>query len=285
MSAFWRLKVGMLAAALSCLVIASAWAEREIEREYEGTAQSARTADQSDQTRQQGQQYRAQFRGTPGSKQNEPVQQFVVACLLDKNRGEVELGQYAQQQSQNPKVKEFARMLVEDHQKIVQQLEQLQGNQGTRSATSPSLGTTQSDAQRRAADTTRIPGSSDAGQPEQGLTATRTAGQQDAAVQQLIQIDHQINERFGQAVREELQQKQGAEFDKCFVGSQIASHMHSLAALEVLSQQGPDQVRQLAQQAEPKVREHLEHAKQLMKQLDSMNPTSQAERQSTRTQR
>jgi hypothetical protein len=59
-----------------------------------------------------------------------------------------------------------------------------------------------------------------------------------------------------------------------------------LAALEVIEQQGPDQLRQIAQQAQPTVEQHLQHAKQLMKQLEGASPSrSQAERQPSRTQR
>jgi predicted outer membrane protein len=288
MSALSKVKLGMLAAGLSCLLIGSAWAEREVEREYEGQSQAAQSQQSAtQQARQQGQQYTAQYRGTQiGASQDEPIKAFLVACLLQKNRGEVELGKFAQQQSQDPQVKEFAQMLVRDHQKIVEQLEQLDHGQSAQSTTSTT--TSQLDAQRQPADTTRLPGSSAAGQPARnqqdlGLTANRAGSQHDAAIQRLLQIDRQINERFGQAVREELQQKQGAEFDKCFVAGQIGAHMHSLAALEVLSQQGPEKLRQVAQQAEPTVRQHLEHAKQLMKQLEGSS-TSQAERP-LRTQR
>jgi len=65
-------------------------------------------------------------------------------------------------------------------------------------------------------------------------------------------------------------------------------HIHALAALEVLGQQSQGQLAQVAQQARPKVQQHLDHAKQLMKQLDQQSGgsnDSQAERSSSRTQR
>jgi predicted outer membrane protein len=95
-------------------------------------------------------------------------------------------------------------------------------------------------------------------------------------------------------VKEDLQQKSGAEFDKCFVGTAIAAHMHALAALEVISQQSQGQLAKVAQEAQPTVQQHLEHAKQLAKQLDSQSNTSssssgssnsQADRSSSRTER
>ena len=101
-----------------------------------------------------------------------------------------------------------------------------------------------------------------------------------------MQIDRQIVERQTQATREELQQKTGAEFDKCFVGTAIVAHVHMIAALEVIEQQGQGQLAQIAEQARPVAEQHLKHAKQLMKQLEARASTSssQAERP-TRTQR
>ena len=57
------------------------------------------------------------------------------AACWQKNKCEVEFAQLAQQQSQNPQVKEFAQMLEQDHQKIVQQLEPLAGGQAGQTTT------------------------------------------------------------------------------------------------------------------------------------------------------
>jgi predicted outer membrane protein len=287
------MRVGLLAAGLSCLMIGNAWAEREVEGEYAREGQSAQSQQSTAEraaTEQQGQQYTAQFRGTqPAAESNKEVEQYFATCLLKQNEAEVEIAQFAQQQTQNPEVKQFAQMLVQDHRQLIQKLQPLAGQHGARS-NAPSLGAqSQTDAQRQASDTTRLPGASAAGQPNrnvnQNLTGIHEAGQPNAALHEVAQIQEKIGERCVQALREELQQKEGAEFDKCFVGSQVSGHMHMLAELEVLEQQGPDQVKQIAQQARPKVQQHLEHAKQLMKQLESSSPTSQAERQPSRTQR
>jgi predicted outer membrane protein len=120
------------------------------------------------------------------------------------------------------------------------------------------------------------------GQNAAELTATNRAAAKDSVVDHLLALDRQIVERSTQAAKEDLQQKEGAEFDKCFVGAQIVGHTKMLAALEVLQQQGPEQIQQLAQQAQPNVQKHLEHAKQIMKQLEAAGPTdSRAARRPT----
>jgi predicted outer membrane protein len=246
-------------------------------------------------------------RGQAGG-QNQDAERFLAGCLLANNQSEVELGQFAQQQSQNPEVKKFAQQMVQDHQKLVEQLQQLAGQQSGQTSLRTSTNTSQDlsasgqiDAQRQPGDTTRLPGSSAAGQTESRTARDSTAaletqtrqsrtaagGSQDSgAIEQLMQIDRQIVERHTQAVREDLQQKSGVEFDKCYVGSQVAAHVHMLAALEVIGQQQQGQLAQVAQQAQPTVQEHLEHAKHLMKQLEGGARTgAQAERQSPQSPR
>jgi len=107
------------------------------------------------------------------------------------------------------------------------------------------------------------------------------------SLQMAAQIDKQIADRKLQMAKEELQQKSVAEFDKCYIGMAIGAHGHMVAALEVIGQQSQGQLAQLAQQAQPKTQEHLDHAKMLMKELEiqSANSGAQAERSSSRKQR
>ena len=106
------------------------------------------------------------------------------------------------------------------------------------------------------------------------------------AVHQLMQIERQINERCLQMARDELQQKSGAEFDKCYVGNAIGAHAHALAALEVIGKQTQGTLAQVAQQAQPTVQQHFDHAKQLMKQLEGQSSATgtQAQRETNRTE-
>lgn len=307
MSAFGRMHWGVAAAGFMCLVAGSAIAQREAE-ERAATQSRDNTSDraiteQSDQSTQlQQNRGRTTQRTRLGERnvqrqaggQTQEVEKFLAGCLLSKNKAEIEFAQLAQQQSQNPQVKQFAQMLEQDHQKIVQQLEQLAGGQAGQTSTrtdSQSQSNTasgQNDAQRQPSDATRLPGSPGATPTTRSQTQTQSYGSQNMSgpFAQLAQIEKQIGERQKQAIMDELQQKSGAEFDKCFVGAQVSSHIQSAATLEVLSQQ-QGELAQAAQQALPTVQQHLDHAKQLAKQLESgAQPRTQAERQTPpRTQR
>jgi hypothetical protein len=63
-------------------------------------------------------------------------------------------------------------------------------------------------------------------------------------------------------------------------------HSHALAALEVIGKQTQGTLAQVAQQGQPTVQQHLDHAKQLMKQLDSQSgaTATQAQRETNRTE-
>jgi putative membrane protein len=82
------------------------------------------------------------------------------------------------------------------------------------------------------------------------------------------QIERQINERCLAMLEQELESKTGREFDACYVGSQVGGHMHMKAALEVLANETTGQLQQIAQDAQPTVEKHFQHAQELMRQVD-----------------
>lgn len=53
----------------------------------------------------------------------------LAACLLTKNKGEVELGKFASERAKDRDVKEFAEQMVKDHSRVVDKLEQIVGSQ------------------------------------------------------------------------------------------------------------------------------------------------------------
>ena len=317
MSASLRVRFGVVAAGLTCLLLSYAVAEQELSpgQTDRSTAQQAdpstapsgiRTTGELDQNRTN---YRAAQAAAGGP--NVVVDHFLAACLLGQNKAEVELSQIALQRSENAEVKQFAQKMITDHQKMIDQLQPLAMAQGgaNRGASSILGGNSESQGRSettegRTSDTTAVPGSAGASQtlPPTGTSAaippatatteitaspnattTATGG---GALHQLMQIDRQINERCLQMAKEELQQKSGAEFDKCYVGNAIGMHAHALAALEVIGKQTQGTLAQVAQQAQPTVQQHFDNAKQLMKQLEAQPNAAgtQAQRDTNRTE-
>jgi len=233
------------------------------------------------------------------------VDHFLAGCLLGQSKAEVELSQIALQKSENAEVKQFAQKMIADHQKMIEQLQPLAAMHGgaNRAASSILGGTSESQGRSeategRTSDTTALPGSSGASQtiapsdtsaaipPVSATAEAATTSPSSGAVHQLMQIDRQINERCLQMAKDELQQKSRAEFDKCYVGNAIGMHGHALAALEVIGKQTQGTLAQVAQQAQPTVQQHFDHAKQLMKQLEGQSgaTATQAQRETSRTE-
>jgi predicted outer membrane protein len=297
MSKLNHLKTAVTAAGLLGLLAVAVVAQQDASqldrpRTQQPERSGIRQADRSQSGRVNAQFGQRDTQGVAGAHSQE-VENYLANCLLMKNQAEIEFAEFAQQQAQNQEVKQFAQKLIQDHGQLVQKLQPLAGMTAAnrQSSTSTRVDNRQIDAQRDASDTTRLPGSPGAArndQANQSLTATTQTYQQGqgGALHQLAQIEKQIGERCKQAFKEELQSKNGAEFDKCYVGAMIGSHMQSLAALEVIGQQTQGQLAEVAQQAQPIVQQHLDHAKQLAKQLEGTRPGAQAERQQpSRTQR
>jgi predicted outer membrane protein len=282
MSASLRLKGGVLAAGLSCLVAGLAVAQQL--QQAPGTQPRPGQPGQRDrfttQPAQQGQQYTAEFRGTQtaGQAVGQEVERYLANCLAIKNHAEIEMTQFAQQQAQNPEVKQFAQQLAQDHRQLAQKLQQLPGVQAADR-------TPQTPGARGQLDAQQTPSATN--QARTNNLATDRPGAQSGPLNELVSIDRQITERCMEMAREELQAKSGPEFDQCFLAAQIGNHMHMLAALEVIGQRSQGELKQVAQEAQPIIQRHLDQAKQLAKQVETSGDQSgaQAERQSGRTQR
>ena len=141
------------------------------------------------------------------------------------------MSQLAQQQSQNPQVKQFAEQMIKDHQKLIQQLQQIAGTQsdrdGSRSTATPdtSLGTSSTRRSRTcsawlARMSPRAHGLLDA--TTLGATG-RAAG--NAAVQQIASIEPTNHGSLHASRQGRAAAEIGAEFDKCYVGIAIGGHM------------------------------------------------------------
>jgi len=326
MSAALRTRIGVLAASLTCLLLSFAVAQQDqpltqkspdanpagqTDRASTRQADPAGTSATDETYKPAAGQTDYRTAHALTGDHNRVVDSFFASCLLDQNQAEFQLSEIALQKSENAEVKEFAQKMITDHKKMIEQLQPLAAVQsGANRPASSLLGGT-SEAQGRSestvgrtTDTTALPGSSGAAQtiPPAGATtipginATRdiaTNATTNAAmaagggpIHQLMQVEKQINERCLQMARDELQQKSGAEFDKCFVGYAIGAHGHAVAALEVIGKQAQGPLAQVAQQAQPTVQQHLDHAKQLMKQLDGQGSATatQAQRTTNRTE-
>jgi predicted outer membrane protein len=248
-----------------------------------------------------GTQQRQGAEGRQGRGQN--VDQQVATMLAWGNYEEVQLGQFASQKSQNPQVKEFAQKMVEHHNQGLQKLqrflpagqwEQLQmrsseGAAGTRPGATGAAGARPTEgarddqnrpneerpgAARAADDQIAAAGQAErrqaaAGQNEQRPGEGRgAAGQGEQRGGAMQQIARETAQRCLQRTKEILNEKQGAQFDECYIGQQVMAHVGMLAKLEASQNHVSPEFQQVIRESTQTVEQHLKEAQTIARSLE-----------------
>lgn len=200
----------------------------------------------------------------------------IAMMVIPGNQAEITFGRMAEQRSMNRQVKAFAQQMIQDHTKFLTELRPYAGVAAGPAA--PEDAATEPRTTRDANPGVEVnagPGGADVavGNSEIRAGATPPAARRPVAGQEhgsldLWRVDHQIAQRCQAMEQQMLAEKQGAEFDKGYVGSQIGAHVHMLAKLEVLSDYASPELREKLDQGIKTTQTHLQHAKQLMRQLD-----------------
>lgn len=189
----------------------------------------------------QGQPYGGQMRMANRYDQGQFAQrgisetdQELAQCLLVDDRVEIQLARMAQERASSDDVKEFAKTLIDDHAKAVEELQQFAG-----------MGR----------------------QMQQGGGNRQMAGNRGGQLN-LVRLKQQLGQQCLASSQRELEEKEGDEFDKCFIGLQIASHMKMVDTLKVFSRYASPEFDQTIEDIEQTTQDHLAHAKELIKQLE-----------------
>ncbi len=200
----------------------------------------------------QADRYEARRVTSDSSQQGPTVKEAIIQKLRKANEAEIELANLATQKADNEEVKQFAQMLVQDHQACNQKLQQKTGQDqpGQRPAI-------QAQANQNRAGQNQIAGQ------------TPSSGSQSATVpKELVQIAEQACENSLKMTKDMLSNYDGQDFDMAFLGQQCVAHTMMLAELKAIESAGPQELQPLAQEISQKVQQHLEKAKQLAKKLE-----------------
>lgn len=240
------------------------------------------------------------------SQGNREMVSYLAAKLYLTNQSQAELAAFAAQQANHEDVKKFAEQVRDDHQALNRQLKQAMPGMSTVDAVdsaneSRQAGNTAAMPQPRATvdsgeATDVLPdGTADLNSPR-----TRTAGNSrpmpsaqdrgtegqmanserrdilDGSAQKLLDLQRKAIETNHEMTQEMLSEKQGNEFDMCFVASQMGTKMWLHAELQALNGVGSQQFTEIVQQADSKVEQHLSTAKQLAEELKQNSGDSSA---------
>ena len=181
----------------------------------------------------------------------------ILQVLAVVDQSEIQDGQLAQRQARNAQVKQFARTLVNEHTKSLQQDRQVAKSANIdlsgvmMSGSSKTAGT--SAAKKSGSDTSQSSTKAGASQPSGPTGATGVTAE-------LINAHTQK--------MDELRQLQGAAFDSAFVDAQVKGHQGVLTMLQSVQAQDAALQKHLAA-AIKDVQSHLEKGQQLQQSLSS----------------
>ncbi len=195
------------------------------------------------------------------------MDQLLAHWVAGGNHAEITLSKIAEQRTKNPAVKQFAARMVEDHSAFLDKLQRFTGAEDAADQTNRASSAAKTDKavtrneNQTADDVARARNSAFV----ENATAEHRS---DVTAHDLMRIKHQIGKQCLAMAERDLEQAQGAEFDKCYVGTQIGMHMEMLATLEVLKTKAPGELGQLFADGERTTQEHLQMAKNLIHQLE-----------------
>lgn len=225
-----------------------------------------------------GQQATGQQRSTQAHAGGMKDGQF-AACLIIDNEKEMALSELAAQQAQNEEVKQFAQRMIQEHQQLVQQLQDVAASGGYQMAQLTIRQQGQGDRIAQERDT-RTPGATrdpnarpQAQSPEE---ATRRAARPDleagaAGRQQgadFITIKKEIAQECLKSAQQELSEKSGAEFDQCYILGQVMAHSAMADALKVFARHASPELQPILEKGQQTTQTHLAEAKRIAEQLD-----------------
>ncbi len=181
----------------------------------------------------------------PASASAKQSDNVLATWLLVSNNNEVALAEIAQQRAENPEVKQFAQKMVTDHRQMGQKLQ-------------PFASDALSAARAGAAPT----GGADGKPQEASASKTGAADQLDH-----VALLKELGDQCLSSARKELEEKQGAEFDRCFMGMAVGGHMKVNDMMVVFQRHATGDLKNVIMEGQKTVEMHLQHAKELSKKL------------------
>jgi predicted outer membrane protein len=240
-----------------------------------------RQADRAADGRQLGDRIGTVLDSTMGNSMDE----FIATCLLIGNQEEVALAKEAASRAQNENVKQFAQMLIDDHQKAIQKLQQhakqgmsLDGAADVSVAVNSQGNQSSADQNSSSAQNSQI--AANDSPTAQQYTANRVDidanrdTMNTGTLDKVLKMNKQAAQECLSMTKSMMAEKQGAEFDKAFAGMQVGAHVGMLAKLKASQQHASPELASIIQESEQTVQRHLEQAKQLCQELESMQASN-----------
>jgi predicted outer membrane protein len=206
-----------------------------------------------------------------------PADKELAAVMLACCRNGVEIAKLGQQKATSDEVKQFAEKMAAEHTESCAKLEKWAGNLAARPAPGArTLPARDTDAVPDAAPRAAAP---DADRDIEVRVQPGARPGADVSVRggargdlNWVSIHQEIAAQCLASAKKELGQKEGAEFDKCFMGFALASHQGAIDAETVFQKHASPQFQSEIQDCIKKETTHLQEAKTVMQSLDGAAP-------------
>lgn len=218
-------------------------AQRATGKPNDATGQTSPTNQGNVQTNDQAS---PQAGGQGRSAQDYGLDQQIAGCLLLSNQAEVALAQFAKEKCESDKCKDFADMMIEEHQEAIAKIEQA-------APQIASMG-----LMLRNAKSGENNGEQDKNNQNGGQAGGMAPG---------MLLARQVKEECLAATTKALGEKEGAEFDKHYLGQQVMAHMTMVAELKGSEPFASAQLKPVIKESMQTAEKHLEKAKELMSQI------------------
>lgn len=214
--------------------------------------------------------------------------QQIAALLFGCARNEVEISKFAQDKATSEDVRTFAAMMVKDHTPGMEKLQQLAGPLASAHAPgAPGAAVRKEEVREEIKEEPsekprRDPAAKDSpvDAPREGREAAeprkRVAVEERTTVEgrpagahgvDWVSIHRQIADQCLASTKAEFQKKEGAEFDRCYMGQQIMAHMKTLDELKVLRNYASAELRKDIDETTQMATHHLAEAKKIAESL------------------
>lgn len=198
-----------------------------------------------------------------GQTASAPINEHTLAaCVAIANQEEVAIAKMAADKAKHKEVKEFAKMLAEDHQGFLKKLQRF-APEAQETLQAASGQSNQSRVQTAGAT---------AGQPQAqaqpGQAIQQVAGQAQTAPIDVIQLHREVAQQCLADAKKKMGEMEGEKFDFCFMGHQIAKHEEMKTKLTVFQRHASGEFAQLLATGLETTETHLKKAEEIMKDLD-----------------
>ncbi len=191
--------------------------------------------------------------------------QQIATCLAVDNQEGVILSKFAQEKTKNEDVAKFAKMIAEEHQSCLKKLSKLApdaAREGYLTDSKADQSNSRTDASQASAST-----NSNTNKDRSPNQSNASSSTHKASID-MIQLQREMAQQCIADSKQYLSKKDGAEFDKCFVGMQIAKHAAMHTKLVVLQRHTSDELQQIVAEGIQTTAKHLKAAETLMTKLD-----------------